>query len=209
MPPCSLTSLFLYKELIMSFIIRSTSAWNVCFSALSRNSFISATLNPSSWIASSSLKKGRKNLNWMIIKSACWVPVPNNDFNKHLFAFCQSLRKLGTDLPTIPYMVTICRKKYSSQVESTTASNSEEMALTLGKCLREVWLILMDTPRKVLMLVSLCIWLEVRGLFPALQNSMLWSTAPQVQGHCTSYAEKCWQIDYLAHTSHWLNPVYT
>ena len=51
-----LTSLFLYRELMISFIIRSTSAWNACFSAFSCSSFICATLRPSNLIASSSLK---------------------------------------------------------------------------------------------------------------------------------------------------------
>ena len=56
--PCflCLTSLFLYNELMISFIILSTSAWKTCFSALSRSSFICATFNPSSFIASSSLQ---------------------------------------------------------------------------------------------------------------------------------------------------------
>lgn len=49
------TSLFRYSELIISFIIRLTSAWKACFSALSLNSFIWATFNPSNLIASSSL----------------------------------------------------------------------------------------------------------------------------------------------------------
>ena len=56
-----LTSLFLYNELMMSFIIRSTSAWNVCFSALSRISFNCDTLNPSSLMASSSLNTMHRN----------------------------------------------------------------------------------------------------------------------------------------------------
>lgn len=50
-----LTSLFLYRELIISFIIRLTSAWKANFSAFSLSSFICATFNPSSLIASSSL----------------------------------------------------------------------------------------------------------------------------------------------------------
>ena len=49
------TSLFLYSELIMSFIIRLTSAWKMCFSADSRNSFIWETFRPSNLMASSSL----------------------------------------------------------------------------------------------------------------------------------------------------------
>ena len=40
---------------MMSFIIRLTSAWNSNFSAESLNCFISATLSPSSLMASSSL----------------------------------------------------------------------------------------------------------------------------------------------------------
>ena len=47
-------SLFLYNELIMSFIIRLTSATKFCFSAFSRNSFNCATFKPSSLICSSS-----------------------------------------------------------------------------------------------------------------------------------------------------------
>lgn len=41
----------------MSFIIRLTSAWKANFSACSLSCFISATLSPSSWMASSSLHK--------------------------------------------------------------------------------------------------------------------------------------------------------
>ena len=50
-----LTSLFLYRELIISFIIRLTSAWKANFSAFSLSSFICATFKPSSLMASSSL----------------------------------------------------------------------------------------------------------------------------------------------------------
>ena len=47
----------MYKELMISFIIRLTSALNWCFSDLSRNSFIWATFRPSKVTASSSLSK--------------------------------------------------------------------------------------------------------------------------------------------------------
>ena len=50
-----LTSLFLYRELMMSFIIRLTSAWKTCFSDFSRISLICAAFKPSNWMASSSL----------------------------------------------------------------------------------------------------------------------------------------------------------
>lgn len=53
-----LTSLFLYRELMMSFIMRLTSAWNMCFSDFSRISLICAAFKPSNWIASSSLGGG-------------------------------------------------------------------------------------------------------------------------------------------------------
>ncbi len=47
-------SLFLYNELMISFIMRLTSATNCCLDALARNSFIWATLSPSKLICSSS-----------------------------------------------------------------------------------------------------------------------------------------------------------
>ena len=58
-----LTSLLRQSELMMSFIIRFTSAWNVNFSALSLSSFISATLSPSNLIASSSLISNKNGSN--------------------------------------------------------------------------------------------------------------------------------------------------
>ena len=45
------TSLFLYSELMMSFIMRFTSAWNSCFSADSRSFLVSSALRPSSLMA--------------------------------------------------------------------------------------------------------------------------------------------------------------
>ncbi len=56
-----LTSLFLYKELMISFIILFTSALNACFSDFSRISFIWEAFKPSSWMASSSLLEKRCN----------------------------------------------------------------------------------------------------------------------------------------------------
>jgi len=49
------TSLFLYRELMMSFIILLTSAWKACFSAESLICLTSATLSPSILMASASL----------------------------------------------------------------------------------------------------------------------------------------------------------
>lgn len=53
-----LTSLFLYNELIISFIIRFTSAWKVNVSACSLSSFNCAAFNPSNLIRSSATIAG-------------------------------------------------------------------------------------------------------------------------------------------------------
>lgn len=80
----ALTSLFLYKELMMSFIMRFTSVWNWNLSAFSRNSFICATLSPSSLMASSSrlTTSSSENQVQAVQKKSIPIHIPNRTIDQ-------------------------------------------------------------------------------------------------------------------------------
>ena len=78
-----LTSLFRYRELIISFIIRLTSAWKANFSAFSLSSFICATLRPSSLIASSSLSTALSS----VFEASLLFPTSSSTFGGSVSVF--------------------------------------------------------------------------------------------------------------------------
>ncbi len=90
-----LTSLFLYKELMISFIILFTSALNACFSDFSRISFICEAFKPSSWMASSSLLEKR----WYSTKDACDMFISLGTYYYLLLGFVEQHTNASTRCP--------------------------------------------------------------------------------------------------------------